>query len=51
VFVARGNMKDANQAYKEALAATAAGSPGQHLLELKYQETQVASADAGELQE
>jgi len=32
VFVARGNMKEANQAYKEALAATAAGSPGQHLL-------------------
>ena len=51
VFVARGNMTDANQAYKEALAATAAGSPGQHLLELKYQSTQVVSADAGELQE
>jgi predicted negative regulator of RcsB-dependent stress response len=51
VFVARGNMADANQAYKEALAATAAGSPGQHLLELKYQGTQVVSADAGELQE
>ena len=51
VFVARGNMTDANQAYKEALAATAAGSPGQHLLELKYQSTQVVSADTGELQE
>ena len=51
VLVARGNMTDANQAYKEALAATTAGSPGQHLLELKYQSTQVVSADAGELQE
>jgi FimV-like protein len=51
VFVARGNMKEANQAYKEALAATAAGSPGQHLLELKYQSTQVVSADTGGLQE
>ncbi|HAJ92616.1 MAG TPA: hypothetical protein DCO71_08395 [Gammaproteobacteria bacterium] len=51
VFVARGNLTAANQAYQEALAATAAGSPMQHLLELKYQSTQVVSADAGELQE
>ena len=51
IFVARGNLTAANQAYQEALAATAAGSPERHLLELKYQGTQVASADSGELQE
>jgi len=51
VFVARGNLTAANQAYREALAATAAASPGRHLLELKYRSTQVASADAGALQE
>jgi predicted negative regulator of RcsB-dependent stress response len=51
VFVARGNMAAANRAYKEALAASAAGTPGRHLLELKYQNTQVMSAAAGELQE
>ena len=51
VYVARGNLTAANQAYQEALAATAAGSPGQHLLELKYRSTQVASADSGALQE
>lgn len=52
VFVARGKMTEANQAYKEALAAGAAGSPGVRLLELKYQSTQqVVAADAGELQE
>lgn len=51
VYVARGNLTAANQAYQEALAATAAGSPGQHLLELKYRSTQVVSADSGALQE
>ena len=51
VYVARGNIPAANQAYQEALAATAAGAPGQHLLELKYQSTQGASADPGEPQE
>jgi predicted negative regulator of RcsB-dependent stress response len=50
-YVARGNLTAANQAYQKALAATTAGSPAQHLLELKYQGTQVISADAGELQE
>jgi len=51
VYVARGNIAAANQAYQEALAATAAGSPGQHMLELKYQSTQGASADSGATQE
>jgi predicted negative regulator of RcsB-dependent stress response len=51
VYVARGNIAAANQAYQEALAATAAGSPGQHMLELKYQSTQGASADSGAPQE
>jgi predicted negative regulator of RcsB-dependent stress response len=51
VYIARGNMVAANRAYQEALAATAAGSPGQHLLELKYQSTHVVSAASGELQE
>jgi predicted negative regulator of RcsB-dependent stress response len=51
VYVARGDIAAANQAYQEALAATAAGSPGQHMLELKYQSTQGASADSGAPQE
>lgn len=51
LYIARGNLTAANQAYQEALAATAAGSPGQHLLELKYRSTQVVSADSGALQE
>ena len=51
VYVARGDLTAANQAYQEALAATAAGAPGQHLLELKYQSTQGASADPGAPQE
>ena len=48
VSVARGDIAAANQSYKQALAATAAGSPAQHLLELKYRSTQVVSADSGE---
>jgi predicted negative regulator of RcsB-dependent stress response len=40
VNVARGDIVAANQAYQEALAATADGAPGRHLLELKYQSTQ-----------
>jgi predicted negative regulator of RcsB-dependent stress response len=51
VHVARGNISAANQAYKEALVATAAGSPGLHLLELKYQSTQEPSAESGEPRE
>ena len=51
VHVARGDLMAANQAYQEALAATAPGSPGQHLLELKYQSTKVVSAESGEPQE
>jgi predicted negative regulator of RcsB-dependent stress response len=51
VYVARGDIAAANQAYQEALAATTAGSPGQHMLELKYQSTQGASADSGAPQE
>lgn len=47
VYVARGNIAAANQAYREALAATAAGAPGRHMLELKYQSTQGAPADLG----
>ncbi len=48
VAVARGDIAAANRLYKEALAATAAGSPARHLLELKYRSTQVMSADSGE---
>ena len=51
VYVARGDLTAANQAYQEALAATAAGSPGQHLLELKYQSTKVVTAESGVPQE
>ena len=45
IYVARGDLTAANQTYKEALAATAPGSPGQHLLELKYQGTQEVSQE------
>lgn len=45
IHVARGDLAAANQSYKEALAATAAGSPGQHMLELKYQSTQGVSQE------
>jgi len=48
VSVARGDIAGANRLYKEALAATAKGSPARHLLELKYRSTQVMSADSGE---
>jgi predicted negative regulator of RcsB-dependent stress response len=51
VNIARGDIVAANQAYQEALAATAAQAPGRHLLELKYQSTQGTSADSGVLQE
>ena len=51
VQIARGDMTAAHAAYQEALAATAAGSPGRHMLELKYQGTQGAAAAAGAPQE
>lgn len=51
VNIARGDTVAANQAYQQALAATAAEAPGRHLLELKYQSTQATSADSGALQE
>ena len=44
VQIARGDMTAAHAAYQEALAATAVGSPGRHMLELKYQGTQGAAA-------
>ena len=49
--IARGDTVAAHTAYQEALAATAAGSPGRHMLELKYQGTQGAAAASGAQQE
>ena len=51
VNIARGDIVAANQAYQQALAATATEAPGRYLLELKYQSTQGVSADSGALQE
>ena len=51
VNIARGDIAAANQAYMEALAATATGKPGRQLLELKYQSTLGPSAGSGVLQE
>lgn len=44
VNVARGDIGAAHSAYQQALAETADGSPGRHMLELKYQGTQGAAA-------
>ena len=43
VNVARGDIGAAHSAYQQALAETADGSPGRHMLELKYQGTQGAA--------
>jgi predicted negative regulator of RcsB-dependent stress response len=51
VNIARGDIPAAHLAYQEALAATAADSPGRYILELKYQGTQQASIVPGEQQE
>lgn len=51
VNIARGDIPAAHLAYQEALAATAADSPGRYILELKYQGTQQASTAPGEQQE
>ena len=51
VNIARGDIPAAHLAYQEALAATAADSPGRYILELKYQGTQQASVAPGEQQE
>ena len=51
VKIARGDIPAAHLAYQEALAATAADSPGRYILELKYQGTQQASVAPGEQQE
>jgi predicted negative regulator of RcsB-dependent stress response len=51
VQIARGNMGAAHEKYQEALAATAAGSPGRNLLELKYQSTLGAAVAPGAPQE
>ncbi len=51
VNIARGDIPAAHLAYQEALAATAADSPGRYILELKYQGTQQASIAPGEQQE
>ena len=50
VNVARGDIGAAHSAYQQALAETADGSPGRHMLELKYQGTQ-GSAVAPEAQQ
>lgn len=49
--IARGDIAAAHTAYQEALAATAAGAPGRHMLELKYQGTQGAAVAPGAPQE
>lgn len=51
VQIARGNMGAAHEIYQQALAATAAGSPGRNLLELKYQSTLGAAVAPGAPQE
>ncbi len=51
VQIARGDISAAHAAYQQALAATAVGSPGRHMLELKYQGTQGAAAAPGAPQE
>jgi predicted negative regulator of RcsB-dependent stress response len=45
VQIARGDITAAHASYQEALAATAVGSPGRHMLELKYQGTQGAAQE------
>ena len=50
IDLARGDTAAANKAYQAALAATDNASPGRHLLQLKYDSTQVAASAAGDVE-